>query len=1056
MARVGRLSVAALRALLLLWVMLSAMPAAAAGVLWYETKIGNAAPTAVTLSSGPDVTFFVGSQGQTHVDARVFTGSQATGFLTAASLELSTPQALLPGAYEDASLHAVPSVSFAPMGGLCTQTYSRFVVLEAVFNATGVASLAVDFEIQCGSNALVYGELRYNSTVPLTAGKPGGTISPDAFAFSPRNDVLPGALVVSNPTTIYGINSAAPIFITGGEYSVNGGAFTRAPGMVSNRDRVVVRTTASSSLAKTATATLTVGGVAGDFNVTTFTPGVPFTAVALQGTAPWSAPPAWSEFRPTDGQLFAFTQDDGTTLIVLSSVPAPFSSFDLRISGPLTVGPHEDVRGSDIGGLCGPVAGKRFVVHDVARNGALITRLALSFELFCPASPGSPVPDQHIFGEVRINSAMPLPSMVLTADSTPYPFQIRAQSPVRAGAVVQSNVFTIDGVNQPVPISVVGGEYSVNGGPFTSAAGMANPRDEVVVRTTASRAPGATRSATFTAGGVSSTMEVRTWSPTSPLSGFYFRSVPGDHLSDGRTGLYIAPPNTMTLTNSDQFYTYLTLLVHAVGPHQDTWDLALMSPANRVLAIGTYENALEIPGATFTDAGLSFRPTFGCSPLYGRFVVRDASYDANGVPLHFAADVEQRCGSPTAPPLVGEIRFNTLTPFSALVGGECTVAEPDCVADLAISQAVPDTLQLGTDATITLGVANQGTALAHNVVLMATLPSSLTFANFPPPCARGDQVVTCRVDTLAPGASVGFDFSVHAAVPGSFTLSTSVSAEEIDPVPANNSGTASIAVPSPTTIANISTRARVLTGSDVLIGGFIIGGTGTKTVVVTASGPSLVAAGIANALANPVLTLVRSSDGTVLATNDDWAGAPNAAQIQAAGFAPAHARESAIMMTLPPGAYTAIVSGAGGLTGVGLVAVYEVDHPEVPLVNISTRGRVLSGNDVMIGGFIVQGSAPQTVVVTGTGPALAAAGIPNPLANPTLMLVRSADGSVIATNDDWASAPNAAQIQALGLAPANAREPAILVTLPPGAYTAILSGIGGTTGVGIVAVYRVP
>jgi len=201
---------------------------------------------------------------------------------------------------------------------------------------------------------------------------------------------------------------------------------------------------------------------------------------------------------------------------------------------------------------------------------------------------------------------------------------------------------------------------------------------------------------------------------------------------------------------------------------------------------------------------------------------------------------------------------------------------------------------------------------------------------------------------------------------------------------------------------------------------------------------------------------VRSSDQSVIATNDNWGSAANAAQLQAAGFAPSNALEPAILVNLAPGAYTAIVSGVGGGTGVALVAVYEVDHPEVPLINISTRGQVLTGNDVMIGGFVIQGSGPQQVAVVATGPSLAAFGIANPLANPTLTLVRSSDQAVIATNDNWGSAANAAQLQAAGFAPSNALESAILITLQPGAYTAIVSGVGGGTGTGIVAVYAVP
>ena len=259
--------------------------------------------------------------------------------------------------------------------------------------------------------------------------------------------------------------------------------------------------------------------------------------------------------------------------------------------------------------------------------------------------------------------------------------------------------------------------------------------------------------------------------------------------------------------------------------------------------------------------------------------------------------------------------------------------------------------------------------------------------------------------------------------------------------------------PTASTLSNMSTRGPVLTGNDVMIAGFIIGGSTQKTVVINVAGPSLAAFGITNPLANPTLTLVRSSDQAVIATNDNWGSAANAAQIQASGFAPSNPLEPAILITLQPGAYTAIVSGVGGGTGTGLVAVFEVDHPEVPLVNVATRGQVLTGNDVMIGGFVIRGSTSQTVVVTAQGPSLAAYGITNPLANPTLTLVRSSDNAVIATNDNWGSASNAVQIQASGFAPSNPLEPAILITLQPGAYTAILSGAGGGTGTGIIAVY---
>jgi hypothetical protein len=262
-------------------------------------------------------------------------------------------------------------------------------------------------------------------------------------------------------------------------------------------------------------------------------------------------------------------------------------------------------------------------------------------------------------------------------------------------------------------------------------------------------------------------------------------------------------------------------------------------------------------------------------------------------------------------------------------------------------------------------------------------------------------------------------------------------------------------------LGNISTRMQVLTGNDVMIGGFIVGGSTSKTVVVNVAGPSLANFGITNPLANPTLTLVRSSDQSAIATNDDWQTQTvpsDVAAIQASGFQPNHAKEPAIIATLPPGAYTAIVQGVGGTTGVGLVGVFEVDHIEIPLINISTRGRVLTGNDVMIAGFIIQGASPKTVVINVAGPSLANFGITSPLANPTLTLVRSSDQAVIATNDDWQSqsAANVTAIQNSGFKPNHALEPAIIATLVPGAYTAIVQGVAGGTGVGLVGVFTFP
>jgi len=246
-------------------------------------------------------------------------------------------------------------------------------------------------------------------------------------------------------------------------------------------------------------------------------------------------------------------------------------------------------------------------------------------------------------------------------------------------------------------------------------------------------------------------------------------------------------------------------------------------------------------------------------------------------------------------------------------------------------------------------------------------------------------------------------------------------------------------------LTGISTRMQVLTGNDVMIGGFIIGGSAPKTVVVRARGPSL---GLPGALGNPTMTVVPAAGGPNM-VNDDWGTAANAAQLQASGFAPGDPAESAILATLNPGAYTAIVSGVGNTTGIAIVEVYEIDHPEAPMIAISTRGQVLTGNDVMIGGFIIQGSGPQTVVVRARGPSL---GIPGSLLNPTMTIVPAAGGPNL-VNDDWQTAANAAALATSGFAPSQALEAALMVALNPGAYTVIISGVNNSTGVALLEIY---
>ena len=255
---------------------------------------------------------------------------------------------------------------------------------------------------------------------------------------------------------------------------------------------------------------------------------------------------------------------------------------------------------------------------------------------------------------------------------------------------------------------------------------------------------------------------------------------------------------------------------------------------------------------------------------------------------------------------------------------------------------------------------------------------------------------------------------------------------------------------------NISTRLRVQGGDRALIGGFILTGSESKRVMIRALGPSLAANGMSGALSDTTLDLYDSS-GQLLASNDNWKETQQQAQIEATGIAPSNALESAILATLPGNSsYTAVVRGKNGATGVGLVDVYDLQlGSNAKLANISTRGFVDTGDNVMIGGFIVGGSAADRtrIVVRAIGPSLGQFGLTNALQDPTLSLYDS-NGSVMATNDNWRDGQQP-EVAAAGLAPTDDRESAIFASLTPGAYTAIVAGKGSATGVGLVEAYNI-
>jgi hypothetical protein len=263
---------------------------------------------------------------------------------------------------------------------------------------------------------------------------------------------------------------------------------------------------------------------------------------------------------------------------------------------------------------------------------------------------------------------------------------------------------------------------------------------------------------------------------------------------------------------------------------------------------------------------------------------------------------------------------------------------------------------------------------------------------------------------------------------------------------------------------NISTRLNVQTGDNALIGGFIVAGSQPKKVLVRGIGPSLTNFGVPGALQDTTLE-VRGQNGSLIAANDNWkindqTHQSQQATIQATGLAPTDDRESALLLDVAPAGFTAVLRGKDNSTGVGLVEVYDLNQTAASrLANLSTRGFVGTGANVMIGGFIVgNGNGGAKFVIRAMGPSLENFGITNDLNDPMLSL-RNSNGTEIAFNDDWQDIIDnddflKRSIEETGLAPSNDRESVILATLPNGNYTAIVSGYNGGTGVGLVEVYN--
>jgi hypothetical protein len=269
-------------------------------------------------------------------------------------------------------------------------------------------------------------------------------------------------------------------------------------------------------------------------------------------------------------------------------------------------------------------------------------------------------------------------------------------------------------------------------------------------------------------------------------------------------------------------------------------------------------------------------------------------------------------------------------------------------------------------------------------------------------------------------------------------------------------GPAYQSIPDAPVLMDLSTRGTTFTGNNVLIGGFIIQGSQAAQLIVRCLAYSLASYGIPNALGDSVIELY-DANNNLIASNDDWFTSNDAATISSYHRDPPNSIESALLVTLNPGSYTAIVksysdSQQPAQSGVALFEVYDLRTSGSRLGNASTRGQVGTGNNILIGGLIIGGSVAKPVVIRALGPSLTQVGVAGVLADPILQL-RDVNGNLIEANNDWQQSPEAATIMAEGKAPSNPKESVIARTLSPGHYTALVSGVGGTTGTALVEVY---
>jgi hypothetical protein len=418
----------------------------------------------------------------------------------------------------------------------------------------------------------------------------------------------------------------------------------------------------------------------------------------------------------------------------------------------------------------------------------------------------------------------------------------------------------------------------------------------------------------------------------------------------------------------------------------------------------------------------------------------------------------------TASPTATATATATVAPTATATATATPTATATATATIAPTATATATATPTATATATATPTATATVTATATATATVAPTATATATATPTATA--TATAAATATVAPTATATATATPTATATATATPTATATVVPTATATATASATAT-AAPSATATAtptatpaqalNISTRLRVETGDKVMIGGFIITGNAPKAVVLRGLGPSLVSGGLpaASLLKDPVLEL-RGASGALITSNDNWKESPQRSQIEGTIFQPTDDRESVILVTLPPANYTVILKGVGQTAGIGLIEIYDNNQAaDSALANISTRGFVQTGNEVMIGGFILGGNnKPTRVAVRALGPSLSAFGLANVLADPTLEL-HNANGTTLISNDDWQSdSTSAGQLSANGLGLPDPKESGIFTSLAPGQFTAIVAGKNGGIGIALVEIYN--